>query len=86
MPKARGRLVGKWKARKMVLRDTVHSDLGGGDRAYRTCVCSLMDIVSKKYYGQISLLFLTEALQAQSFGKLVFSADLCYNEVGDENG
>jgi len=35
----------------------------------------------------ISLLFLTENLQAQNFGReLVFSADLCYNGVGDEDG
>ena len=35
----------------------------------------------------VSLLFLTENLQAQDFGReLVFSADLWYNGTGDENG
>ena len=41
----------------------------------------------RKRRADVSLLFLTENLKAQSFGReLVFSADLCYNEVGDENG
>ena len=33
------------------------------------------------------MLSLTEKLQAQKVGReLVFSADLCYNGMGDENG
>ena len=43
--------------------------------------------MKKKKAETFSLLFLTEDLRAQNIGReLVFSADLCYNGMGDENG
>jgi len=41
--------------------------------------------VERKKPQFISLLFLTENLQAQSFGReLVFSADFCYNGTNEK--
>ena len=35
----------------------------------------------------LGVLSLTENLQSQNFGRdIFFSADLCYNDMGDENG
>ena len=42
---------------------------------------------SLKNMTDIGVILLTENLRAQNVGReLVFSADLCYNGVGDANG
>ena len=43
--------------------------------------------LSKQKYPRFSLLFQAEKLKAQEIGRdVVFSADLWYNWMGDENG